>query len=95
MTTEQHEKTMKILFTYGFERQTAQTVEELLELATLLQKSRRKDKMNQEICIEICKEIADVKIMIDQLEVIFDHLKIYETIDFKLDRELARIENIK
>lgn len=92
MTTEQHEKTMKILFTYGFEKQTARTVEELLELATLLQKTRLKDKMNQELCIEICKEIADVKIMIEQLEVIYDHLKIAETIDYKLDREIARIK---
>jgi hypothetical protein len=95
MNSSQREKIIKILFAYGFESQKAQAVEELLELAALLQKSRRKDKMNRELCIEICKEIADVKIMVEQLDIIFDHMLISETIDYKLDREIARIELLK
>jgi hypothetical protein len=95
MNLAQSLKIGKILSTYGQNDQIAQTVEELLELAVLLQKYRRKSKRSETLNIEICSELADVKIMIEQMLLIFDQPTINWNIDFKLNREIDRISKLQ
>lgn len=73
---------------WGADAQVAMILEECLELASAIHKHRRKD--NSENIID---EIADVKIMLMQAEMIFDLSKIDERVSFKLNRLKNRIDS--
>lgn len=78
----------EILNFYGEEAQKQQVIQELAELVVALTKN---DIEN------IHEEIADVEIMLEQLKLfqIIDVNKIEEYKQFKLDRQMKRIESLK
>lgn len=94
MNQKQLHQISKILDTYGNDAQIAQTVEELLELATLLQKRRRKSRQTESLDIKICSELADVRIMIEQMLQIFNVPTVEWNIEYKLNREMERIHQL-
>lgn len=78
----------EILNFYGEEAQKGQIIQELAELIVGLTKN---DLEN------IHEEIADVEIMLDQLKLFknIDIKKIEEYREFKLNRQMTRIEMLK
>lgn len=99
MTTEQ--KIQYIADHYGYEPQSRQLIEEMAELTVALNKAWRKtfdtvDKipnMDDEECI--VEEIADVEIMITQIEYLLNisAIEVNNMIEQKLDRQIERIKN--
>ena len=73
---------------YGSEKQKLKACEELCELQEALLKD-----VNKRCDIGIVEEIADVYIMLSQLEVIYDVDKddLVDVIAYKLDRQLNRM----
>lgn len=99
MTTEQ-----KIQYTadhYGYEPQSRQLIEEMAELTVALNKAWRKtfdtvDKIpNMDDEERIVEEIADVEIMITQIEYLLgiSAMELNNMIEQKLNRQLERIKN--
>lgn len=76
----------KAINKYGEENQKLIAMEELAELQQALSKDRRGLKHNVE------EEIADVKIMIWQLELMYDNKKIDEWIEKKINRLNRRLK---
>ena len=100
MTTEQ--KIQHIADHYGYEPQSRQLVEELSELIQAVCKHNRafegKRLSKFSNCPEkdaITEEIADVEIMILQVEYLLgvSAMKIDNIIEQKLDRQIERIKN--
>ena len=99
MTIEQ--KIKYIADYYGYEPQSRQLIEEMAELTVALNKAWRKtfdtvDKipnMDDEECI--VEEIADVKIMITQIEYLLgvSAMELDNMVNQKLDRQIERIKN--
>lgn len=86
------EKAYDIVNTYGKQHQLYKVAEELSELQTLvLQDANENGKVPVS---RIAEEIADVYVMLKQLEIInfLDDRDIQPIIDYKLDRTLHRIE---
>lgn len=80
-----------ILDHYGIEHQKAKTIEELAELIVALQKNLLTD--TEELTSEILEEIADIQIMILQLlSHKGEYSKVYEIMDYKLNRQIERIK---
>lgn len=86
---------------YGFERQSQKTIEELAELIVAIKHTEKQDENIVDCCINFASELADSKIMIDQLIYLFNKDKglveinggtIEQEIDYKLDRQLFRIK---
>lgn len=82
--------------TWGINFQTDMAIEEMSELVKAVLKWRRAKTLEQRMDCEknIIEEIADVKIMIAQLEIMFTD----EGIDSKqvqdvIDQKIARLEN--
>ena len=74
---------------YGIDSQVLIAIEEMSELTKELCKHVRKYHRTR----EIAEEIADVSIMIEQLISLFGvESQVSEIIDFKLNRQLDRIE---
>lgn len=71
---------VKAIETFGKDMQKIVAMEELAELQQALSKDLRGKEHNVE------EEIADVTIMLMQLELIYDKRKIKEWIDKKIDR---------
>lgn len=90
----------KIIDTYGCMQQVDVAVEEMSELTKALMKYRRAvatkaEEVMSECRMNVAEELADVKIMLRQLELIFENEeKVGEWIEYKLSRQIARIENI-
>ena len=89
----------KAISTYGDEMQVDVAIEEMSELTKALLKLRRwakKGTYENTICPgyqDIFEEIADVKIMIEQLEMIYDcKEEVNNQIEFKLNRLKERLE---
>lgn len=78
----------EILNFYGEKAQKQQVIQELAELVVALTKN---DVEN------IHEEIADVEIMLEQLKLFknIDAKKIEEYREFKLNRQMTRIESLK
>lgn len=76
----------KAINKYGEENQKIIAMEELAELQQALSKDRRGLKHNVE------EEIADVKIMLMQLELMYDNKKIDEWVDKKINRLDRRLK---
>ena len=99
MTTEQ--KIQYIADHYGYEPQSRQLIEEMAELTVALNKAWRKtfdtvDKIpNMDDEERIVEEIADVEIMITQIEYLLgvSDMKLDNMIKQKLDRQIERIKN--
>lgn len=99
MTTEQ--KIQYIADHYGYESQSRQLIEEMAELTVALNKAWRKtfdtvDKIpNMDDEERIVEEIADVEIMITQIEYLLgvSDMKLDNMIEQKLDRQIERIKN--
>ena len=86
------EKAYEIVNTYGKQHQLYKAAEELSELQTLvLQDANENGKVPVS---RIAEEIADVYVMLKQLEIInfLDDRDIQPIIDYKLERTLHRIE---
>ena len=99
MTTEQ--KIQYIADHYGYEPQSRQLIEEMAELTVALNKAWRKtfdtvDKIpNMDDEERIVEEIADVEIMITQIEYLLgiSSMELNNMIEQKLNRQLERIKN--
>ena len=87
MITDERIKT--IADHYGLKKQMRQLAEECSELAVEASHSARKGTT-----VKIIEEIADVEIMIEQIIHLaeIDRKDIQECIDYKLDRQIKRIE---
>lgn len=99
MTTEH--KIQYIADHYGYEPQSRQLIEEMAELTVALNKAWRKtfdtvDKIpNMDDEERIVEEIADVEIMITQIEYLLgiSAMELNNMIEQKLNRQLERIKN--
>lgn len=99
MTTEQ--KIQYIADHYGYEPQSRQLIEEMAELTVALNKAWRKtfdtvDKIpNMDDEERIVEEIADVEIMITQIEYLLgiSAMELNNMIEQKLNRQIERIKN--
>ena len=99
MTTEQ--KIQYIADHYDYEPQSRQLIEEMAELTVALNKAWRKtfdtvDKIpNMDDEERIVEEIADVEIMITQIEYLLgiSAMELNNMIEQKLNRQLERIKN--
>ena len=97
MTDWQKEKVKEIAYHYGATSQKEKTVEECAELILAIKKH---DAVNEasgqgimkSLC-DIASEIADVMIMCEQLSYLYGIEEIVkEQIDFKISRQLDRME---
>lgn len=76
---------------WGVASQLEMIEEECLELALALQKLKRLTGSKEEKIKAVIDEIADVKIMIQQAQLLFDPTLINERIDYKMNRLRERI----
>lgn len=75
---------------WGEKSQLKMLQEECLELALEIRKIERNDKFTN--ILELKSEIADVKIMIEQMEIVFD---IEDDYEYKLERLRNKLEEEK
>lgn len=89
MNNQQIEVCKSIANHYGKENQVLIAIEEMSELTKELCKYyRRYDRRR-----EIIEEISDAEIMLEQLKELFNcESDVSKVIDFKLDRQMRRIE---
>lgn len=80
---------MEIFSHYGPRRQLCKAIEELSELQIAI----ADELAGEGSAYNLVEEIADVKIMLAQLELILEpeSIRVDDVIDFKLERELDRI----
>ena len=92
MKRTQKSQCKQIADKYGVINQERQTVSELTELLYVL--TRRMDQRGQNWREKLIDEISDVKIMMQQIIYLYDidPEVISEQMDFKLKRQLGRIE---
>src|SRR5574344_562364 len=89
------DKIEKIADHYGLQRQLSKSVEELIELVQAIQEYSFKLGMcDDEISTEhVAEEIADVKIMLAQLEYLLElEEEVKDRVEFKLNRQMDRIK---
>ena len=93
MTQEQMRNLNTIVETYGNDAQEDMAIEECSELVKAILKLRRSDEKTAEMREAVIDEIADVQIMLSQLEIIFNCVaEIEDRIDFKINRQMGRIK---
>ena len=104
MTEEQIVKAFKILNHYGEKKQRRQLVEECAELIQAVTKLERAQESGDigkltEKTLELVGELVDVRIMLQQITMsLFQDVSkdmINEQIEYKLQRQLDRIEKEK
>ncbi len=81
----------------GFEAQTHKLVEEMAELTVAIHHLNRTDNPQQRRA-DFIEELGDVMIIASQLRCLLsppERIKLSESIDFKIDRELNRIRKDK
>ena len=95
MNEDQREKCKAIAKHYGKRKQKMQAIQELTELIMELTKRDDQKQDRSEYISKLVGEIADCKIMIEQIRALYDitDFDIREQIDFKLNRQLERISN--
>jgi NTP pyrophosphatase (non-canonical NTP hydrolase) len=81
----------KAIQRWGIDAQLEMVIEECLELALALQKLKRQRGNHAEKVANVIDEIADVKIMIRQAEMIFGQDKVSERVEFKIKRLIERL----
>lgn len=90
-----YDKAIKIVDKYGVTNQKYKAAEELSELMTLvLQDANCKGKVGTE---HITEEIADVYVMLKQLEAIYflDDRDLQQFVDFKMERALKENRSVR
>ena len=82
------EKLLEIIAFYGYDKQKLKAIEEMSELTKAICKDDREN---------IIEELADVKIMIAQLMLIYniDVEEVFKVMDAKVERTMNRIERQK
>jgi len=90
------ERIKRIANYYGYESQREQFIEECAEMIQASQKCKRTDIQNAQRYKErfdnFQEEVADVLIMALQMRVLLGGKDIDSLIDYKLDRQIQRIE---
>ena len=90
MTTEEIEQTMrKAIATYGVPSQLMMAFEEMGELMSAIGKFER-GRIGLD---DVCTEIADVKIMMEQLSLIYNPVKVDEEYQRKVERLKCRLQD--
>lgn len=96
MTEEQKKKVRDIAAHYGSDSQNEKAVEECAELIVAIKHMEKKVKTASEalnICRNLAGEIADVRIMCEQLAYLYGIGELVkEQIEFKISRQLDRME---
>lgn len=91
LTYLQNRKLDEIIKTYGADKQIDVAIEEMAELTKALLKDRRDSKSRA----DIIDEVADVSVMIEQLIIMYGIAgEVAERIDFKINRQIERIEQL-
>lgn len=85
----------RALVQYGFNAQIEMIIEECSELILALQKLKRTNGDNEEKLENVIDEVADVKIMIRQAEIMFGEEKVNERVCFKMNRLYNRLSSDK
>lgn len=85
------ENLKKIAHHYGWESQCTVAIEEMAELQKAICKWRRHG-MTWEVETNLMEEIADVLVIVRQLEHLMNAKRIGEIVTEKIDRQLARME---
>lgn len=87
---------------YGFEAQAEKAIEEMAELIVAIKNLKKRDGNEADHLVNFVEELADVKIMIEQLCYLNDKdfsdecdLNTNKEIEFKIERQLNRIEDEK
>lgn len=75
--------------TYGRTRQTLKAIEELNECAAAL--ARNLNAMCD--TDEVCDELADVQIMLDQMRMIYDSSAIDKRVEYKIRRLMDKLNS--
>lgn len=89
MKPEQLRKLIRIIDEYGSDKQQDIAIEECSELIKAICKYKR----TLDHVEDIVDEISDVKIMLAQLEIIFDCSgAVEDRVEYKINRQLERIE---
>lgn len=92
MTQEQMRNLNTIVETYGNDAQEDMAIEECSELIKAILKFRRSDEKTAEMREAVIDEIADVQIMLTQLEIIFNCVaEVEDRIDFKINRQMGEL----
>lgn len=93
MNENQKSKCKLIAEHYGKAKQRMQAVQELSELILVISRRADQKEDRQEYIESLIDEIADSKIMIEQLKHLYQisDFDIRQRIDFKLNRQLDRI----
>jgi hypothetical protein len=98
MTSESREKVYRAcIATYGKESQIDMAIEEMSELIKALLKLRRYGSSDSwmQYQADVHEEMADVKIMLRQLELIFGcEESVEEWIDQKIERQMERLADV-
>jgi hypothetical protein len=97
MEARQNRELEEIIKSYGISAQVDMCIEECSELQKALLKYRRNDPqdgtVNMELRSGIIDEIADVAIMLQQMNIIFGCAgEVGERIDYKIDRQMKRLK---
>lgn len=96
MTDWQKKKVREIAAHYGIEVQSGKAVEECAELIVATEHMKKKRWLPQDevaVLENLAGEIADVRIMCEQLAYLYGIGEVVkEKIDFKISRQLARME---
>lgn len=92
MTQEQLRNLNTIVEKYGADKQEDMVIEECSELIKAILKFRRSNTKNEDLREAVIDEIADVSIMVAQLQIIFNSVaEVEDRIDFKINRQMERI----
>ena len=88
---ERNEKYLRIIYVYGPDAQKIQAIQEFSELTQAI----TKDINNQGSRENLIEEMADSKIMLEQMQLLFDvdDQDLEKIMDKKIERQLTRIKN--
>lgn len=81
---------------YGFDRQCDKLIEEMSELLVAITHMKKKDENCADHYSNFIEELGDVMIIASQLQCLLpppDRITLSESISFKLNREIERMEN--
>ena len=80
---------------YGFDRQCDKLIEEMSELLVAITHMKKKDENCADHYSNFIEELGDVMIIASQLQCLLpppDRITLSESISFKLNREMKRME---
>lgn len=81
----------KAIEMWGNDAQLEMIIEECIELALAIQRLKRKKGDSEQKIADVIDEIADVKIMVRQGELIFGSEAVNERVDFKMKRLVKKL----